>query len=447
MKNKNVIMLFAVVIASTLTVNAQQAVSTMGLKDVLAYGLKNSIAIQQTVLDKEQAEYKVGEVRSSGLPQIDAEGKFQNFPNLPTQLLPGEIVGQPGTQIPVQFGTEYTTSGTINASQLLYSQEFFTGLRAARSSRELYEMLKIQSEEDVIYEVSKAFYKVLELQAQIEVVDSNMAMLTKLETLMKAQYENDVVTKTDYSRVKVNRANLATNLQSLKTGIEQQTNYLKLLIGMPIQNEIVLQEPEGLEDVTLSSLQYEKLEPIELKILERQKALNVLNRKATNAGYVPTLALFGSQQWQAQRNEFNFFDSDELWFQQTVWGLQLNVPIFDGLSKHYKSQQNKIDIDKLSLQQINAERQLDMQYKNAREQLTNSLASVEVQKENKELAREVYDQTQMLYKEQVSGLTDLLDAEQAFREAQNNYYSEILKFKTSELDLLKSQGQLQSLIN
>ncbi|MAE83608.1 MAG: hypothetical protein CMB80_12780 [Flammeovirgaceae bacterium] len=63
------------------------------------------------------------------------------------------------------------------------------------------------------------------------------------------------------------------------------------------------------------------------------------------------------------------------------------------------------------------------------------------------MAREVYDETQLLYKEEVAGLTDLLDAEQAYRDAQNNYYIEVLKFRKSELDLLKAQGQLKSLID
>ena len=383
MKNTGFLILFALLTLYSFHGTAQLAEYQLGLEDVVNYGLKNSLTIREAVLDQEQAEYKVGEVRSSGLPQVNGQGQFQNFPNLPTQLLPGEIIGQPGTQIPVQFGTEYTMSGTLKGTQLLYSQEFFTGLKAARSSKELYQMLKIQSEEDVIYQVSKGFYQALELQARIKVLDSNMTMLDKLEEIMKVQYENDVVTKTDYSRVKVNRANLATNLQALNIALEQQKNYLKLLIGMPIENELELKEPQDLEDITLSILQYQKQDPIQLQILDRQKALLVLNKKATNAGYAPTLALFGSQAWQAQRNEFNFFDSDQLWFQQTVWGLQLDVPIFDGLNKHYKSQQNKIDIDKLSLQQINAERQLDMQYENAKEQLTNSLASVEAQKYNR----------------------------------------------------------------
>lgn len=426
---------------------AQPVEYRFGLKEALQFGLENSMSIRQAQYDKEQAEYKVGEVRSTGLPQLNGKGQFQNFPNLPTQLLPGEIIGQPGTQVPVQFGTEYTMSGTIEASQLLYNQQFFTGLKAARSSRELYQLLKIKSEEDVIYQVSNTFYQVLELRAQINVLDSNVSRLTKVEEVLQAQYENDLVTKTDLGRVKVNRSNLHTSLQSLRIAYEQQLNYMKLLLGMSIDSQLELTEPENIREVSLTTLQYDKEEAIELEILEKQKALQVLNKKSIVAGYAPSLALFGQQSWQAQRNEFNFFENNQPWFQQTVWGVQLQVPIFDGLQKHNKMQQAKVDLDKLQLQQTNTQRQLDMVYENAREQLTNSLASVRDQEENRELAKEVYEQTQMLYKEQVASLTDLLDAEQAYRQAETSYYNQLLKFKRSELDLLKAQGQLQTIIN
>lgn len=416
------------------------------LKDAIRYGLENSISIRMAVLDQEKADHKTGEQKSIGLPQITAEGQFQHFPSLPTQLLPGEIIGQPGTQIPVQFGTDFTMSGSIKASQLLYSQQFLTGLKAIKSSRELYDLLKIQTEEQVIYQISAAYYQALQLQTQIASLDSNLTMLNELESLMQVQYENDIVIKTSYNRVKVGKSNLATQIQSLRTAYVQQVNYLKLLMGMPIENTLVLQQPDELESVSLSSLEMSRSNPIQLEILAKQTELNVLNKEVTKAGYYPTLALFGQQTFQAQRNEFNFFDTRQPWYRQTVWGLQLQVPLFDGLKKHHQMEQHKLNITQLNLQQDQAEEQLDMQYENAREQLMNSLASVEVQEENRTLAKEVYDQTQLLYKEQVATLTELLDAEQAYREAQTNYYNEILKFKKSELDLMKAQGQLKTLV-
>lgn len=214
-----------------------------------------------------------------------------------------------------------------------------------------------------------------------------------------------------------------------------------------MDNSITLVKSEDLEDINLSTLQYEKETPIQVQLLEKEYELNVLNRKSIQAGYYPTLVAFGQQSWSAQRNEFNFLDNTQPWFQQTIVGLKLEVPIFDGFEKHHQIQQSKIDIEKLELDRIQLDRNVDMTYQNAREQLVNSMKSVEAQRENKQLAQEVYDQTQELYAEQVGSLTDLLDAETSLRESQINYIREVLKFKKAELDLLKAQGQLRQLSN
>lgn len=445
MKNKSQTVLSVLFFLLVIQVNAQNNLE-LTLSKAVQYGLKNNYRIQNAIYEQEKAEYKVGEVKSSAFPQLTAEGQFQNSPNLPTQILPGEIVGQPGNDVEVQFGTSHNANGTLKATQLLYSQEFFTGLKAAKASEELYMLQKINSEEEAIYEIAKAFYGVLQVKSQISVLDSNLNMINQLKELMKVQFENDVVTKTDYSRIKVNQVNLETQLQSLEASYEQQLNYLKLVLGMPISTEITVVEPSNLNNISIQNLSSEPSNQIQLDILKKQEALTVLNKKSIRAGYTPTLSLFGQQSWQAQRNEFNFFDNSQPWFQQTFWGVQLSIPIFDGFKKQRQIQQTDIDLQQLKLQQRQVEQQLDMQYTNSRKQLTNSLNAVKAQEQNKKLAKEVYDQTKLLYQEQVEGLTELLDAEQAYRNAQTNYYNELIKFKVSELDLLKSKGTITTLV-
>lgn len=426
--------------------SAQDSSFTFSLPEALRYSLNNSIAIQKSILDQKQAGYKVSEIRSQALPQISGSGQLQYFPNIPTQLLPGEILGQPGTEIPVKFGTDYNLSGGFDFSQVLFNQSVFTGLKAVNTSEELYTLLKIQSDEDVIYQVSNTFYQVLEIQAQITALDSNVAEMGKLADLMKLQYENQLVTKVDYSRIMVNKTNMETNLQSLRTAEEQQKNMLKVLMGMDVSNQLKLQSADDLQETSLRSLQYEYNNPIQMQVLNKETELNMLNKKAIQGEYYPKLSLFGQQSWQAQRNEFNFFENNQRWFQQTVVGVKLSVPIFDGLYKHSRVQQSQIDIQKLELDQINTKRQLNVGYENARAELVNTIKSVEAQKGNQQLAQEVYEQTRDLYREQVGSLTDLLDSENGLREAQINYRRELLKYRVAELNVLRSLGQLKQLL-
>ena len=446
MRSKTPVILLLILLNTSVAM-AQETPDTMNLRETLEYALDNNVDILNSELDADKAEHQIGEVRSSALPQINGSGELQYYPNLPTQLLPGAIVGEPGTQIPVQFGTEFNLNAGFNASQKLYDQELFTGLRAARNSRELHGLINIRTREDVIYEVSRAFYNVLEIRAQIRVLSNNMERLNQLTDLTRMQYSNELVTETELKRVKVNKANLSTQLQSARTAEKHQINFLKLLLGMSMNQQLTLKEPSNFEDLSLSTLQKEEQRRIEMQILNKEKELRLLDQKSISAGYFPKLSAFAQQTWQGQRNEFNFLTEDDPWFQQTLVGVQLEVPIFDGLRKHHQTQQKKIEIEKLDYEIAQTERSLEMQSENAREQLKNTLASVKAQRENKQLAQEVYDETQLRYKEQVSNLTELLDAESAYREAQSNYYREIVKFKLAELDLLKAKGRLTELIN
>src|SRR5690554_4237600 len=96
---KNQISIILVVIFNLVFVSllpAQEADHHFTLKDALNYALTNSVAIQQSILDQERATHTVSEIRSQALPQLSGSGDFNYFPNIPTQILPGEIIGQPG---------------------------------------------------------------------------------------------------------------------------------------------------------------------------------------------------------------------------------------------------------------------------------------------------------------------------------------------------------------
>src|SRR5690606_10334912 len=90
---------------------------------------------------------------------------------------------------------------------------------------------------------------------------------------------------------------------------------------------------------------------------------------------------------------------------------------------------------------------LDLAYENAKTQISNSLITLNNQEENVKLAREVFENTQNNYNNGLAPLTDLLEAENTLTASQNSYSSALLDYKLAEIQLLKSQGTLRSLIN
>src|SRR5690606_37756357 len=246
----------------------------LNLREAVKYALANNEEIKKAILDEESAEYQIKETKGSGLPQLNATGQLNAFPALATQLLPGELAGQPGTMIPVQFGTKYSATGGLELQQLIFNKSFFVGLEAANTTRDLYRLLSEMSEEQVIYNVSAAYLLLLQTKEQFNTVEANFKRLEQLEEILKLQFENDVVTKVQVNRVIVNKTNLENQRQSLMAIYEQQLNALKFFMNMPMEEEIAIDDSTTVLDFATpieEDIDQVLAERVDYKLLNTQK--------------------------------------------------------------------------------------------------------------------------------------------------------------------------------
>ncbi|GAB3539889.1 TolC family protein [Pontibacter brevis] len=422
-------------------------VKALTLQESLQYALSNNQDVKKASYDEQIAGQLIRETKSEGLPQVSTQGGLDYFPALPTQILPGELAGQPGTDIPVQFGKDYNVKGNVQIQQLLFNQSYFVGLQAAKITQDLYRLRKEMVEEDLIYNIGAAYLQALQTKEQFNTIEANLERLTQLEKIMQLQYENDLVKKVDVNRIQVSRINLQTQQQSLRTAFEQQKNFLKFFIGMPLEQEIALQDATiSLEKVVPGTIDAATAatNKTQFQLLNTQKQLTSLQEKNIKAGYYPTLAAYGQYGYQTQRNEL--FSSSIPFFKTSVVGLQLNVPIFDGFKKDAQAKQVQLEKKKIDEDLSKFTTNTAATLTNAISQLENSQSAIQAQEKNVTLAQDVYNTTNQLYKEALAPLTDLLEAEVQLREARTNLNNEVLKFKIAQLNYLQATGELETLI-
>ena len=427
---------------------SQSATAPLTLQESVKYALENNEAVKKAYLDEKSAEYKVKEVKGSGLPQLNATGTLTTNPVLATQLIPN-IMGDPSQKIPVQFGTTYVTSVGMSLQQLIFNKSFFVGLEAAKTTKDLYRLRTQMSEEEVIYNVSSAYLQLLQTREQFNTIDANFKRLEQLEKIVNLQYRNDIATKVQLNRVTVNKTNLENTRQTLQANYDRQLNALKFFMGMPIEQQITIADatPELNVAVLAQDNAGEVLKNrIDFQLLNTQKQLLSLNAKNIQARYYPSLSGFGNFGASAQRNEFNFLNPNEDWFNNVAIGLQLNIPIFDGFQRRNQIKQAKIDIEKVEQDIRQVTNSTNMALENAAIQIQSSLSAVQAQERNVKLAEEVYKNTNELYKEGLSPLTDLLDTEVSLREAQTNLNNERLKYQLAQLTYIQAKGELKTLI-
>lgn len=444
MKNKIIIsILFLVSYA-----NAQE-VKTLNLKEVLQYALENKAEAKKAKLQVENSEYKIQEVRSRALPQIAANGSLNYNPILQTTVIDGDNFGAPGTTIQAAFGQKWNSGAGISLTQALFDQSVFTGLRAAKSTREFYQLNAQLTDEQVIERVANAYYQVYVQQQKLIVVENNLKNTTKVKTIIEGQYNNGLAKKIDLDRISVRVNNINSMRQQLLNAITLQENALKFYMGMPMENTLVI--PQTAFEVSpqdiLSSTDVTKR--TEYLVLKKQEQLLELQKKSFQAYYYPTLSLSGGYNYIGQGPQLPWFakPSDGVyWSDYASVGLSLRVPIFSGFGTRAKVRQADNSLKSLQVDLDDTKLALDLAFENSKKQIENSLITISNQKENAKLAQEVFNNTNNNYTQGLASLTDLLDAENALVDAQNNYTAAILDYKLAEIQLIKSKGELKSLI-
>jgi outer membrane protein len=423
-----------------LFVSAQEKLT---LTEAVNYALENKAEAVKARLQVENSQYQIDEVRANALPQISANGGLTYNAILQETAL--DFGGQ--TQI-IKMGRPWQSTATISLNQQLFNMAVFTGLKAAKSTREFYQINADLTEEQVIEKVANSYYEVYKTKSQITTIDKTIENTTRVRDIIASLFENGLAKKIDLDRTNVALNNIKSSRQQLVNALELQENALKYLIGMDIATEIAL--PENTFDVNKNILLDQNINAqnrTEIKLLLKQTELLELNKKATEAQGYPTLSLNANYGYLGIGDKFPWFQSypGAYWSDFSGIGLNLNIPIFNGGSIKAKVKQAQNQIDMLEADKKDALLALELSLRNAVTQLQNSLLTLQTQKENVNLAKEVLSNVENNYKYGLATLTDLLDAETSYADAQNNYTNALLDYKLAEVQLIKAKGDLKTL--
>ncbi|WP_256008999.1 TolC family protein [Desertivirga xinjiangensis] len=420
--------------------NAQTV--TLTLKDALNYAIQNNATVRKAKLDIENGRHRVAEIRAEALPQISGTGNLTYNPVI-GQLVVGDQV--------FQMGREWNSSAGVQLNQQVFNQQVFTGLKAAKASEDYYNLSANLSEEQIIEQVSAAYYQVLVNRRQLAVIETNIKNAQRTESIIASKYKNGLAKKIDLDRVKVNISNLSIEREKLSTAITEQENTLKFNIGMPVENTIIIPEIELSTISTVAQLQdsINLSNRIEYKLIRTQENLLDLQKKAYKAEYYPSLALTGNFTSTGQSDAFDLYRSggSAIWYDASSIGLTLRIPIFNGNATRSRVRQAEVEIQKNKEDIRNTAQTLNLEYENAKLKIRNSLNTINSQNENVKLAQEIYNSTQNNYNNGLATLTDLLNSEDALTSAQSNYSQALLNYKVAEIQLIKSNGNIKSLLN
>src|SRR5690606_17132674 len=400
------LLLFTALLVTTVTQGRAQQVSVISLEESIEYALQNNVTVKNAQLDIVASKATVGETTVQWLYQITSKvdvNKILIVPSLPFPAIFFDPEAQEGEFVPVQFSPEYSGNLGVTVNQRIFNGSYFVGLQAAKTYRQLAELDKIKTELDVIENVKKAYYSVLVSQEREELVQAN---LSRMDTLLKetsVMFETGFAEKIDVSRVQVQYNNLKTELEKARSATTISLNLLKLQMGMDVSQPLTLAENiEDLDEVfDVAPLLEEKgMRRIELDQLQTNLDLARLDLKNNTSQYLPRIdANLSYSRLGFGGSLKQIFNSE--WFPGSVLGVSLEIPIFDGLAKSYRIQQNRVQIKQFQNQLYDQEQRVVSEEAEARANLQNSLSALRAQLDNRELAMEVFRTTKIKYQEGV----------------------------------------------
>jgi outer membrane protein len=432
------------------TIGAQaQKVVELTLEETISYAMENNVEAKNAQLETLIARATVIERRAPGLPQVSANLDFTHNAAIPIQFVPNEgAFFQPDVDsdvLPLRFGVNYSSILAARVNQMIFDGSYFVGLRAANTFKMLTDFDRMKTEIDVKETVKKAYFTVLVNEQRYNLVQAN---LNRLDTLLKetqALYEAGFAEKIDVSRIKVQRNNTQSELDRISTAYQISEQLLKLQMGMPLEYDLRLKE--NLSDLNITSeinslMQSAGQRRVEIDQLQTNLELVGLDLKNNQVQYMPKINAFATYQRNAASQNIGSIWQADRWFTGAFIGLSLNIPIFDGLAKSARIQQNRVQIKQLENQNYFLEQNIELEKFQAKINLRNGLNTLRVQEENRDLALEVFNMAKIKFEEGVGSNLEVVEADSALKEAESNYFSALYDALVSKVDLEKALGIL-----
>ncbi|MFN4122662.1 MAG: TolC family protein [Flavobacteriales bacterium] len=445
--NRIITLLISLTLSSSTLFAQQRPAITYTLEQAVAYALKNSYSAKNAQTDVEIARKQVKEVTGVGLPQINADAQYQQFINLPVSLVPANAFDPSAPDdlfLKLAFGTNFNTNYGVSASQLIFSGEYIVGLQAARAVLDMSKLGQKKSDQEITETVSKSYYTVLILKENKRIIEGSIKNIDESLRQTVAFNKEGFVEELDVDRLMLFKNNLINTQNTLIRQSKLAEMLLKFHMGLDVNAEVdfVDKLDETLLKVTMrenEQLQFNPSQNIDALLLSKQVDLQRLQLRRERSNYLPSVAGFFSARENRFGNEFSQLRDEQFRVAGgTIWGLQLNVPIFAGFSKNARVQQARLELFKVENQKEQINQSLAMQAAAAETDFKTALEKYRTAEESVRLAEKIRKIADIKYQEGVGSSIERTQAETDLLNAQSAYMSSVLELLNARVNLDKN---------
>lgn len=414
----------------------------LNIKQSIDMAFANNRSLRADSINISIAESRNRETAALYRPQMNYSSSNEYNPAIPSQMLPGSMVGQPSKElVPVEFGSKYQWKSGIEITQTIYRKDLQLQIRNAGLYTDIAKTKHNLTREGLVYQVASTFYG---LQASAELIRTtrrDYQNMKEVVAIAKAQYENGILKRIDFESLQINVANTESYLEQLQTQYNDQLAYFNYLLGVPaasqtaIDSSIASNLPSA--ETNRNLLQREDIRLSYQLIESKQKDMNIIRAEKK-----PVINSYFRYGYQSQYNDISkAFNSDNVNNSSTV-GVAVSVSILDGKRRKHRLNTAQLQLDQLKLESQNKQEQAQMELVSASGSLGNYQTQYQITRDNLVLATNVFNARKALYAEGVTTLMELLDAESELSQARNLHIQSLINLQTGKLELHKANGTL-----
>jgi outer membrane protein len=436
------------------------------IQQAVDYAKKNNVNVKNALVDVQLQEQQNREFTSNAYPHINANIGTTYNPSVATQVLPDfispatyQVLIDQGVKdgsgnpilmpndfgfIAAQFGSKFSATAGISLSQLLFDGQVFVGLQARGAAIQFRKKNVEVTEEVIKANIYKIYYQLVVSKTQVELLDANIALLEKLLRDTRIIYENGFAERLDIDKVSVQLTNLQTEKIKVLNTISNGYFGLKVLMGMPVSDELVLTDKlseEQIKEGILEKSVYSYEDRKEYQYAQIGKELFEYNVRRYKLSQIPTISLNANYAKNAQRDKWNFFGKGD-WFTISTVNLNIAVPIFNGFYAKSKIEQAKLEVQRSNNQLEALKLSIDNEVSIAKNNFRSAIITMDFQKKNMELAEKVYQQTKKKYEMGTGSQMEINTAQTDMKAAQTNYITALYDAIVAKVDFMKATGKL-----
>jgi len=393
----------------------------LGLQQAVEIGLKNNKNIQISHLKQEMSVTKEKDLKMEKLPDIEFHTSYNQVTNL-FQHQNG--VFNKATKYDVINGMyDFTLSASI---PVYLGGKIKNTEKKAAIDTEISALKTHLDERQLKMAIITAFLQIHHLKEQQSLINDKMKEDSVNIKQVKALKANGVVTVNEVLRTSLQLSNHKMSWTELDNDIQIAEHKLKTILSLPESQEMHVNTEDLISDNAaipyvdeLTETALNKNESVE--ITHKNLSLKELDQKITKANYLPKITAGG--EYFLKYPNMMFFPPEPYAYRLGMVGVNLTYPIENLYKNKYRMQEARENIDLAKLQIEENEENVRHTVYEAYKKFEETDQKIKIAEEAINQAKENYRIVRTKYANKLSLITELIDADNTYLEAESNLIS------------------------